>query len=102
DTIEALREVVRTRALPLRRRGNDPDPTRWLPADFTRSTPRIVQRRVNPARLPRWRRPDRPGPVGAAGWVGRWSLVSSPGTLGRVATEEEQAADIAHQWLARY
>ena len=61
DTVEALREVIEheTAASPRR---NEPDPTRWLPADFTPSPGRIVQRRVNVTRLPRWRRPDRPDP----------------------------------------
>ena len=34
DTVEALREVIRARALPLRPRRDAPDPTRWLPADL--------------------------------------------------------------------
>lgn len=102
DTAEALREVVRARALPLRPRRDAPDPTRWLPADFTPSTGRVVQRRVNVPRLPRWRRPDLPGPAGASGWVGRWSLIASAGTLGPVLPEDAHAAAIAQQWLIRY
>jgi ATP-dependent Lhr-like helicase len=101
DTIEALREVVRTRALPLKR-SDDPDPTRWLPAGFTPSAGRVVQRRINVTRLPRWRRPDRPGSTSAAGWVGRWSLLTPPGSDGRPSIEEEQASEIARHWLARY
>jgi ATP-dependent Lhr-like helicase len=102
DTAEALREVVRARALPLRPRRDAPDPTRWLPADFTPSTGRVVQRRVNVTRLPRWRRPDLPGPAGGAAWVGRWSLIATPGTLGPAVPEDEHAAAIAQQWLVRY
>jgi ATP-dependent helicase Lhr and Lhr-like helicase len=102
DTVEALREVVRTRALPLRPRRDAPDPTRWLPADFEPNPTRVVQRRVNVTRLPRWRRPDRPGSAGDGGWVGRWSLLDSPGTLGQRPAEEEHAAAIAHHWLTRY
>jgi len=99
DTIEALREVIHLRALPVRRQ-DEPDPTRWLPTDFTPSVGRIVQRRVQATRLPRWRRPDRPGAVGAGGWVGRWSLVTRP-TAER-PPEETHAAAVAHCWLARY
>jgi len=102
DTAEALREVVRARALPGRPRRDAPDPTRWLPADFAPSTGRVVQRRISATRLPRWRRPDLPGPAGGAGWVGRWSLIASPGTLGASLSEEEHAAAIARQWLIRY
>lgn len=102
DTIEAMREVIRTRPLPTRQRPGAPDPTRWLPAEFTPQRSSVVQRRVNVTRLPRWRRPDRPGPAGNAGWVGRWSLVSTPGTLGGSLSEEDHAARIAHAWLARY
>ena len=102
DTAEALREVIRARALPLRPRRDAPDPTRWLPADYTPSSGRIVQRRVNVTRLPRWRRPDGPGPAPNAGWVGRWSLIASAGTLGPDLPEDEHAAAIARQWLDRY
>jgi ATP-dependent Lhr-like helicase len=102
DTAEALREVIRARALPLRPRRDAPDPTRWLPADYTPSSGRIVQRRVNVTRLPRWRRPDGPGPAPNAGWVGRWSLIASAGTLGPELPEDEHAAAIARQWLDRY
>ena len=102
DTIEALREVVRTRALPERRRRGQPDPTRWLPAAYAPSAGRIVQRRATATRLPRWRRPDLPGATAPSAWIGRWSLVGTPGTLGARPPEEEHAAAIAHQWLARY
>ena len=101
DTAEALREVIRARALPARPRRDAPDPTRWLPADFAPSG-RVVQRRVSVTRLPRWRRPDLPGPAANAGWVGRWSLIASAGTLGRELPEEEHAAEIARHWLDRY
>jgi ATP-dependent helicase Lhr and Lhr-like helicase len=101
DTIEAMREVIRLSPLATTARPV-PDPTRWLPADYTPSAGRrIVARRPTSRRLPRWHRPDRPGATNAA-WVGRWSLVDTPGTLGPERTEEERAAAIAHHWLDRY
>jgi ATP-dependent Lhr-like helicase len=101
DTVEALRELLRVRPV-LRRARNEPDPTRWLPADFEPSADRpIVQRRINRGRLPRWRRPDRPAATGR-GWVGRWTLVRTPATLGELPPEEEHAEVIARQWLDRY
>jgi ATP-dependent Lhr-like helicase len=101
DTIEAMREVIRLSPLATTARPA-PDPTRWLPADYTPSAGRrIVARRPTAGRLPRWHRPDRPGATNAA-WVGRWSLVDTPGTLGPERTEEERAAAIAHRWLDRY
>jgi ATP-dependent Lhr-like helicase len=102
DTIEALREVARARPLPDRARPGaaPPDPTRWLPADFTPSADRyVVQRRPNLRRLPKWRRPDLPV---ASGWVGRWALVRTPGTLGPPRDEDEAAERVARAWLARY
>lgn len=105
DTIEAMREVVRLRPLPNRPRSaagaGASDPTRWLPADFTRSSSRpIVQRRPNLRRLPRWRRPERSG----SGWIGRWSLLRAPGTWGTRPSEEEEehAGQVARQLLDRY
>jgi ATP-dependent Lhr-like helicase len=99
DTIEAMREVVRWRGIPPR---NQPDPTRWLPADYTPSpNRRIVQRRPSVRRLPKWRRPDRPG-AAPMGWTGRWSLVHRTGPLGREQSEEESAVAIARKWLERY
>ncbi|MDQ6830899.1 MAG: DEAD/DEAH box helicase [Gemmatimonadota bacterium] len=104
DTVEALREVIRLRALhPQRARGesSDADPTRWLPAGFTPSPDRpVVQRRPNLRRLPKWRRPDLPGPPSS--WSGRWSLLRTPGTLGPSRAEQEMAELIARQWLDRY
>jgi ATP-dependent Lhr-like helicase len=99
DTIEALREVIRWRSLPVR---NAVDPTRWLPADYRPSAERrVVQRRPNLRRLPRWKRPDKPG--GAIGsWSGRWALVRRAGTLGGVVSEEARALGISRQWLDRY
>jgi ATP-dependent Lhr-like helicase len=99
DTVEALREIARWKPMMPR---TAPDPTSWLPADYTPSpNRRIVQRRPNLRRLPRWRRPDKPGSA-ASGWMGRWSLVRRRGTLGPDLPEEEQAERIARQWLARY
>jgi ATP-dependent helicase Lhr and Lhr-like helicase len=99
DTVEALREVGRWKAMMPR---TAPDPTSWLPADYTPSpNRRIVQRRPNLRRLPKWRRPDKPG-AAPSGWTGRWSLVRRRGTLGPELTEEERAERIARQWLARY
>jgi len=100
DSADALREVIRFRPL-LSGRRDDPDPTRWLPADFTPSPGRpVVQRRPNLRRLPKWRRPDLPG--GRDGWVGRWSLVRTPGILGPPEDDEMRAEAIARQWLDRY
>jgi ATP-dependent Lhr-like helicase len=99
DTIEALREVIRWRALPTQ---SAVDPTRWLPADYTPSpNRRIVQRRPNLRRLPKWRRPDRPGGMFGS-WSGRWSLVMRIGTLGQPMPEEVRALTVGRQWLDRY
>jgi len=99
DAVEALREIARWKPMVPR---TAPDPTSWLPADYTPSpNRRIVQRRPNLRRLPKWRRPDRPGSA-ASGWTGRWSLVRKRGTLGPDLPEEERAERIARQWLARY
>ncbi len=104
DTVEALREVIRLRALhprPARGESAGADPTRWLPAGFTPSSDRpVVQRRPNLRRLPKWRRPDLPGPPSA--WTGRWSLLRAPGTLGAERPEQEMAERVARQWLDRY
>jgi ATP-dependent Lhr-like helicase len=99
DTAEAMREVVRWRLLTPR---EGPDPTRWLPPDFTPSSNRyVVQRRPNLRRLPKWRRPDRPGAV-TSNWGGRWVPVHRLAILGRMSTDEEKAARIARYWLDRY
>ena len=101
DAVEAMREVTRMRALPNRPRPGADDPARWLPVDYSPSAGRrVVQRRMSVRRLPRWRRPDRGGSV--SGWVGRWSLVRTPGTMGRTPPPEEHASAIARQWLERY
>jgi ATP-dependent Lhr-like helicase len=101
DSIEAMREITRTRPLPNRTRPGADDPARWLPIDYAPSAGRrVVQRRMSVRRLPRWRRPDRSGSV--SGWVGRWSLVRTPGTMGPSMPLEEHAAAIARHWLERY
>ncbi|MEP6690836.1 MAG: DEAD/DEAH box helicase [Gemmatimonadaceae bacterium] len=101
DTVESLREVVRLRALHPQRTRDEPDPTRWLPENFSPSPNRpVMQRRPNLRRLPKWRRPDLPGP--SSGWSGRWSLLRTPGTLGPVRPEQEIAERVARQWLERY
>ena len=99
DTVDALREIIRWRPLGPR---NSLDAARWLPRDFSPSANRqIVHRRPNVRRLPKWKRPDRPGaPTGA--WPGRWSLVRRGGNLGPVPSDEEHARRIAHYWLHRY
>ncbi|MGQ0645951.1 MAG: DEAD/DEAH box helicase [Gemmatimonadaceae bacterium] len=101
DTMEALRDVLRWRPAFPTTRSDEPDPTRWLPADFTPSPTRpVVQRGINVRRLARWQRPDRPG---APQWGGRWSLVHTAGTIG-VGDDDpaELAEQVARQWLARY
>ena len=105
DTVEALREVVRTRSVPGRSRGagahSIQDPTRWLPANFEATPGRpVYSRPPSQRRLPKWRRPDLPGPQ--SGWVGRWSLLRAPGTWGTRPDGEEHAERIARQWLDRY
>ena len=99
DTAEAMREVIRWRPLVPR---SGPDPTRWLPADYSPSpNRRVVQRRPNLRRLPKWRRPDRPG-ASSSNWGGRWTLVHRLSVLGRLTTEDERAAQVARYWLDRY
>ena len=99
DTVEALREVARWKPM-MPRTGNDP--TAWLPSDYTPSPNRRYTRtRPNLRRLPRWRRPDKPG-AATSGWTGRWSLLRRRGTMGPELLEEERAERIARQWLARY
>ena len=105
DTVEALREIVRTRSIPGRARAGRglaiQDPTRWLPENFEATPGRPVYSRTpSQRRLPKWRRPDLPGPQSA--WVGRWSLLRTPGTWGTRPDEEEHAEQIARQWLERY
>jgi ATP-dependent Lhr-like helicase len=98
DTVDALHDVVRWRPVAAAR-GQAPDPTRWLPADFVPRRP-VVQRRPNLRRLPRWKRPDKEG--GERTWSGRWSLARTPGTLGPEADVDVLAEEIARQWLDRY
>ena len=100
DTVEALRDVLRWRPRFPIKRPTEPDPTCWLPAGFTPSESRpIVQRRINPRRIARWRRPDREEP---SAWGGRWSLVHTIGTLGPEHDEQTLAERVARQWLTRY
>ena len=104
DTIDAMRAVVRWRPLVSPRERSRPDPTRWLPADYSPSANRyVVQRRPNLRRLPRWQRPDLPGAESDV-WPGRWSLVTSPRVLGGGAPNDESslAEAVARQWLDRY
>ena len=102
DTMEALRAVVRWRPLVSPRDRAQPDPTRWLPADFSPSVNRyVVQRRPNLRRLPKWKRPDKEGAEPTT-WPGRWSLVRTPRVLGPEADESAWAESIARQWLDRY
>jgi ATP-dependent Lhr-like helicase len=103
DTVDALSHVARWRPLFADRKSSDPDPTRWLPADFVPSANRpVVQRRVNVRRLPKWKRPDREG--GDAPWPGRWSLLDrSPLPQGHSDQMVASLATIvATQWLERY
>jgi len=99
DTVGALRDVLRWRPVFPAKRRDEPDPTRWLPADYVPSGRPIVQRRVNPRRLAKWKRPELEP---QAKWGGRWSLVYTPGTLGPDAESSALAEQIARQWLKRY
>ena len=102
DSVEALRELLRLRPLPPTSPESQPEAGRWLPSDFRPSPDRpVVQRRVNIRRLPKWRRPDK-GPGAISSWIGRWSLVRTPGTLGDAMDDESRAEAVARQWLARY
>src|SRR5262249_49160570 len=102
DTVDAMRAVIRWRPLVSPRERSRPDPTRWLPSDFTPSANRyVVQRRPNLRRLPRWRRPDLPGGDPDT-WPGRWSLVASPRVLGVQGDESALGEIVARQWLDRY
>jgi ATP-dependent Lhr-like helicase len=104
DTAESLRQVVRWRPLVSPRVREQPDPTRWLPAEFTPSGPRpVVQRRANVRRLPRWKPPTADGvDAYSEGWPGRWSLVRTAGILGPEGDERALAEQVARQWLDRY
>lgn len=99
DSVEAMREVVRWKAISNRRAV---DPTTWLPSDYSPSpNRRIVGRRPNLRRLPKWRRPDKGG-LTYRGWIGRWSLINRRGPLGPELSEEEIAETVGRQWLVRY
>jgi ATP-dependent Lhr-like helicase len=99
DTVDALQAVARWRPMFASRRDGEPDPARWLPADFVRQRP-VVQRRVNVRRLPKWKRPDREG--GDAPWPGRWSVLERPSGPPDPAEEADRAEIVARQWLDRY
>ncbi len=102
DTVDALRSVLRWRPMISPRDRTQPDPTRWLPSDFTPSANRyVVQRRPNLRRLPKWKRPDRDNAEPTT-WPGRWSLVRTARVLGPEVDESAWAERIAQQWLARY
>src|SRR6185436_19661576 len=91
DTIDSLRQVVRWRPLVTPRDKAQPDPTRWLPADFAPSADRyVVQRRPNLRRLPKWKRPDKEGGE-QTNWPGRWSLVRTTRVLGPEMPQEAWA-----------
>ena len=102
DTVEALQQVARWRPM-FQDRGEQPDPARWLPADFVPSPDRpVVQRRVNVRRLPKWERPDREG--GDTAWPGRWSVLDRGASIDRSSEEADVdlARLVAQQWLERY
>ncbi|HEX3868090.1 MAG TPA: hypothetical protein VHV78_15110, partial [Gemmatimonadaceae bacterium] len=102
DTMESMRLVARWRPVISARDRNQPDPTRWLPADFARSANRpVVQRRPNLRRLPKWKRPDKED-SDVVSWPGRWSLVRTPGVLGAEADESAWGEAVARQLLQRY
>ncbi|MBA2689085.1 MAG: DEAD/DEAH box helicase [Gemmatimonadaceae bacterium] len=98
DSVEAMRQIVRWKPMTPR---NETEATRWLPEGFKPSADRkIIQRRPNLRRLPKWKRPDAPG--GTTGWVGRWSLVWKAGIIGPQRSIDDRAEMIARQWLRRY
>ena len=100
DTVATLRDVVRWQPSLPQKKMDEPDPTRWLPADFKPSSGRgFAQRRPNPKKIPRWRRSDWEGD---SQWGGRWALTHTPGALGVFDDPQEIAEQIARQWLARY
>lgn len=100
DTIASLRDVVRWQPSLPTKVVDEPDPTRWLPADFKPSSGRgFAQRRPNPKRIPRWRRADWEGD---SQWAGRWALVHTSSTLGVFDDPQQIAEQIARQWLSRY
>jgi ATP-dependent Lhr-like helicase len=101
DTMDSMRAVVRWQPIVSPRDRAQPDPTRWLPADFTPSENRyVVQRRPNIRRLPKWKRPDKED-ASADRWPGRWSLVRTDRVLGPHADECARASVVARQWLVR-
>ena len=102
DSVVTLRDVIRWQpSLPVKP-ADEPDPTRWLPADFKPSANRpFSQRRPNVRRLPRWRRSDWEG-TNSAQWAGRWAVLHTPPALGVFNEKSEIAEKIARQWLARY
>ena len=70
DTVDALRDVLRwLPVFPVQRRKSPTPRAGCRPTSRARP---VVQRRVNPRRLARWKRPDRGE---TATWGGRWSLV---------------------------
>jgi len=96
DTVEAMREIIRMRPLP--RREASADASRWPSEISGLPEAPVVQGRVSAYRLPKWRRPDLPGP--RSGWVGRWSLISVGD--GEKPPEDEHAEIVARRWLDRY
>ncbi|MEP6780742.1 MAG: DEAD/DEAH box helicase [Gemmatimonadaceae bacterium] len=102
DSVATLRDVARWQPSLPTKRTDEPDPARWLPADFKPSTNRpYAQRRPNARRIPRWRRSDWEG-ANAAQWAGRWAILHTAPTLGVFSDTSEIAERIARQWLARY
>ncbi|HVX39373.1 MAG TPA: hypothetical protein VHB25_07335, partial [Gemmatimonadaceae bacterium] len=102
DSLASLHAVIRWRPTVSPRDRTQPDPTRWLPADYTPSANRyVVQRRPNLRRLPKWKRPDKQGAEPTT-WPGRWSLVQVPRVLGPDVPEDEWSDILAQQFLERY
>ncbi|HEX6809158.1 MAG TPA: DEAD/DEAH box helicase [Gemmatimonadaceae bacterium] len=96
DTVEAMREIVRMRPLPQREAPSDA--SRWPSEISGLPESPVVQRRVSAYRLPKWRRPDMPGP--RSGWVGRWSLIAVDDA--DKPPDDEHAEIVARRWLDRY
>ena len=102
DTIESLRQSCAGGRSCRRAIAAQPDPTRWLPADFSPSANRyVVQRRPNLRRLPKWKRPDKKVPSRRTGPADGRSCARRA-CSGPRSTRARWPSSIARQWLERY